>query len=160
MLRFSICLAGSADTIESAWLMDKLWQHELMDALEQSASPVERDIAAMLRAVGIFHDAMAARLGRYHRKVDVAKRLFQAYDGALVKAASIDEVSEFAYLALAAVFADAATRESAATELSRASMLRWCNSAYHCLDHAEIDVMTSRADLLARLSVQLRRAIA
>jgi hypothetical protein len=109
----------------------------LSDSLAASASPVERDIAALLRGDAA-SEAGAWRLQRYHRKIDVAHRLLSAYDERLQAAVSTTCVSPAAYLGLGMVFLDAARRSSGSTdERLRADVLRWVNSGFNCLDHAD-----------------------
>ena len=112
-------------------MFDPLRAH-LLEYLADSDSAVERDIAKLLNVLP--DDAAAQRLQRYHRKIDVARKLMRCYDSQIGRAMSEQTVSSEAYLGLALVFMACAKRESAVDERSRANVLRWTNSAFHCID--------------------------
>jgi hypothetical protein len=106
----------------------------LRAALLDSTSPVERDIATLL--AGPANDPRSAfRLGRYQRKIDVARRVMAAYDDEIGKPTRPDEISTEGYLGLALVFMHAAVEEDGVGEGSRAKLLRWVNSAANCVGH-------------------------
>ena len=106
----------------------------LVGALATSVQPSERDIAALLQGTWPAADA-SHRLLRYHRKIDVARRVMAAYDRGLDKATSDQEVCEQGYLGLALAFADAAASDDGADPTARARRLRWINSVFNSLDH-------------------------
>ncbi len=104
---------------------------DLARRLEGSAAPVERDLAAMLRAPAPDAD-QAFRLARYQRKIDVAHRLFVAYDEGVLHATTERAAGADACLALALLCA----RQGLAAP-GRGERLRWWNSAFNALDACE-----------------------
>lgn len=134
---------------------------DLQERLAASPSPVERDIALWLSRLPQACDEGAFRLHRYHRKIDVAHKLMQAYDERIDKATSSSTVSGEGYLGMALVFIQAARQESCITELSRANTLRWVNSAFNCLDHVTTQGAAAAMGATdAELQTLLRRASA
>lgn len=102
--------------------------------LEASPHPVERDIAGLLSGTRFLESAASFRLQRYHRKIDVARRVMAAYDDAVDKPTSTDTLTSEGYMGLALVFVEAARREIGVSARSRADTLRWANSAFNCMD--------------------------
>lgn len=128
-------------------------QTHLSECLADSESSVERDIAELLEMMP--DDAAAYRLQRYHRKIDVARKLMRCYDSQIGRAMSEQTVSSEAYLGLALVFMACAKRESALDERSRANVLRWTNTAFHCIDLSR--VAPRPMDIEATLQELLRK---
>ena len=116
----------------------------LRKCLADTDSAVERDIAELLEVTP--DDAAAYRLQRYHRKIDVARKLMRCYDSQIERAMSELTVSNEAYLGLALIFIACAQRESATDERSRANVLRWANSALHCIDLSRIAPRLAKVD--------------
>ena len=133
--------------------MIKSLQARLHKCLAGSDSAVERDIAELLEVTP--DNAAAYRLQRYHRKIDVARKLMRSYDSEIGCAISEQTVSSEAYLGLALVFMACAKRESALDERSRANVLRWTNSAFHCIDLS--CVAPRQTDIDTALVVLLRK---
>lgn len=132
--------------------MPALWER-----LRSTDNPVERDLAEML-AEPPSGGLRGHRLERYQRKVDVARSLKVAYDDEIRAPLSDEEISCDAYLALGLVFAKIASCEPCDSELSRARVLRWVNSAFNCLDHLPADRRASDGAVLeGRLLPLLRR---
>ena len=133
-------------------MIEPLHEH-LREHLAVSDSEVERDIAKLLEVLP--DDGAAQRMRRYHRKIDVARKLMRCYDSQMGWAMSEQTVSSAAYLGLALVFMACAKRESALDERSRANMLLWTNSAFHCIDLSCVaprpaDIDTALLELLRK----------
>lgn len=125
----------------------------LRKCLVDSDSAVERDIAELLEVT--HDDAAAYRLQRYHRKIDVTRKLMRCYDSQIGRAMSEQTVSSEAYLGLALVFMACAKRERALDEHSRANVLRWTNTAFHCIDLSHVTLRPM--DIDATLQELLRK---
>lgn len=102
-------------------------------------------------ALGLLH--------RYQRKLDIGRKLVQRYAEDLGVAQSEQEISREAYCALAQAFALLAEREACDDEASRARVLRYVNSAFHCVDRLgapgpQLSVLQSRLDRLALEATQ------
>ena len=136
-------------------MFESLHTH-LRKRLSDSDSAVERDIAELLEVTP--DDAAAQRLQRYHRKIDVARKLMRRYDSQIERAMSEQTVSSEAYLGLALIFMACAQRESALDERSRANVLRWTNSAFHCIDLSRVASRPAKVD--AALQELLRKGCA
>jgi hypothetical protein len=136
-------------------MFESLHTH-LRKRLSDSDSAVERDIAELLEITP--DDAAAQRLQRYHRKIDVARKLMRSYDSQIQRAMSEKTVSSEAYLGLALIFIACAQRENALDELSRANVLRWANSAFHCIDLSRVAPRPAKVD--AALQELLRKGCA
>lgn len=117
--------------------MLQLLKIALRERLAASAYPVERDIADLLDGASVLCEGGAFRIQRYHRKIDVARRVMAAYDDRIDKATTAQTVSRDGYLGLTLVFIEAARREPGCDETSRARLLRWVNSAFNCMDRIE-----------------------
>ena len=136
-------------------MLEQLLTH-LRKCLSDSDSEVERDIAELLEVIP--DDAAARRLQRYHRKIDGARKLMRCYDSQIERAMSEQTVSSEAYLGLALIFMACAQRESALDERSRANVLRWTNSAFHCIDLSRVAPRPAKVD--AALQELLRKGCA
>ena len=121
--------------------------------LETSPHPVERDIAGLLSGARFLESATSFRLQRYHRKIDVARKVMAAYDDAIDKPTSTDTLASDGYMGLALVFVEAARREPGVSARSRADTLRWANSAFNCLDLVGSNVV---AGTLTKVEVALQ----
>lgn len=109
-------------------------QQELRGHLGASSSPVERDIAMLLKLDGKPDEAEGFRIRRYHRKMDVARKVMAAYDEQIQMPIGEQVLSAQGYLGLALVFAKASCFEDRRDEASKARALGWLNSAFNSLD--------------------------
>ena len=130
------------------------FEQQVREGLTQSGSVVERELAGWLGAQAV--TVVEWRLHRYQRKIDVARKVFAAYDERIEKAIDTTPITPGGYLALALVFLAAARREDGVDEASRARLLAWLNSACNALDHAGHPPQP----LLDELDRQCRRGLA
>jgi len=134
--------------------MQSGFEQQVREGLARSGSVVERELAGWLGPQG--GSAVDWRLQRYQRKIDVAHKVFAAYDERIEKAIDPTPITPGGYLALALVFLAAARREAGIDEVSRARLLGWVNSACNALDH----VGAPPQPLLDELDRQCRRGLA
>jgi hypothetical protein len=134
--------------------MESGFEQQVRDRLARSESVVERELADWLQLEVMSAEA-AWRLRRFQRKIDVAHKVFAAYDERIEKATDARLITSDGYLGLALVCLAQARAEACLDEASRARLFTWVNSAFNALDH----IADSPEMLLQELERQCTRGL-